>query len=259
MPNAMRATTRIAPLLGMLACLSCAAPPAALPDATSSVVALASGNVLFTMPSGKPKAVVIMLAGSDGAIGIRSDGSIQNGGNFLIRTRPRWVAAGMGYVAVDNAAGDARVGPANQQSIAETVKLVRQRTDAPIWLMGTSAGAPAALDGAAALPPGAIAGVVVSSPVTLAGPRETVFDAPLDRITGPVLIQVHRNDACDITPPDKAPALKAALIRARAVDIQPFQGGSAPRSRPCQAASAHGFLGIEDEVVGAAVMWMASH
>jgi alpha-beta hydrolase superfamily lysophospholipase len=224
----------------------------------------AAQNVLFVAPPSPPVAAVVMFPGGDGRIGISATGSIARPANFLIRTEANWLAHGFLFVAVDAADGRAgtrgdRVGPANLRAIAEIVRAVRQRTTAPIWLLGTSAGAPAAMAGAASLPPGAIRGVVVSSPVTMSGSRDSVFDVPLAQVSVPVLIQIHHDDGCRLSPPINAPRFKAALTSARAVEVQEFSGGGFPRSQPCEPYAQHGFIGLEDQVVNASAAWIVSH
>jgi predicted alpha/beta-hydrolase family hydrolase len=220
--------------------------------------------VLFLAPATPPIAVAVMFPGGDGRIGIYPGGAIMRDGNFLTRTRAKWLARGFLFVAVDAAEGRAgfpgdRVGASSQRAIAEIVRLVRQRTQAPIWLVGTSAGAPAALAGAASLPAGAIKGVAISSPVSTGGKHDTVFEVPLARVTVPVLIQINREDGCQFTPPANATRIKAALTSDRVVEVQEFSGGDLPRSGPCEAFARHGFIGIEDQVVTAAVNWMLTH
>ena len=240
----------------------------AAPDAASNVVTVnidgAPQNVLILSPATKPIAAVVMFPGGDGQIGIGANGSIARPGNFLIRTRAQWLARGFLFVAVDAAAARAsahgdRVGPANQRAIAEIVSAVRSRTPAPIWLLGTSAGAPAAVAGAASLPAGSIRGVVISSPISMPGTHDSVFDAPLARVSVPVLIQIHQQDGCRVTPPANAARIKAALTSAPVVEVQEFSGGAPPRSLPCEAFAQHGFLGIEDQVVNAAANWIVAH
>jgi alpha-beta hydrolase superfamily lysophospholipase len=240
----------------------------AAPDAAGNVVTInidgAPQNVLFLTPATKPLAAVVMFPGGDGQIGVGANGSIARAGNFLIRTRDKWLARGFLFVAVDAAAARAyshgdRVGPANQRAIAEIVSAVRSRTPAPIWLLGTSAGAPAAVAGAASLPAGSIRGVVISSPISRPGTHDSVFDAPLARISVPVLIQIHQQDGCPATPPANAARIKAALTSAPVVEVQEFSGGAFPRSDPCEAFAQHGFLGIEDQVVTAAANWIVAH
>jgi pimeloyl-ACP methyl ester carboxylesterase len=205
-----------------------------------------------------------MFPGGDGRIRILDSGVILQSGNFLIRTRDKWLARGFLFVAVDAPEAQAgvrgdRVGPANLRAIAEIVRAVRQRTSAPIWLVGTSAGAPAAVAGAASLPAGAVHGVVISSPVSQPGSRDSVFDVALARITVPVLIQINRDDGCQLTPPANAVRIKAALTSSRVAEVREFSGGDPPRSGPCEAFARHGFLGIEDRVVNAAADWIVSH
>ncbi len=239
-------------------------PVSAAADAVSITADGAQRNVLILMPSGPPKAAVVMFPGGDGMIGIAPNGAIARDGNFLIRTRDRWLAHGFLFAAVDAAPGQAgtkgdRTGPAMRHAIAEIVRVVRQRTTAPIWLLGTSAGAPAALAGAASLPPRTIAGAIVSSPVSVPGPRDMVFDVPLNTIRVPVLIQVHAEDACRLTPPMNAAAIRTALTGAPAAEVQTFTGGDAPHSQACEAFAKHGFVGIEDKVVDAAAAWVRAH
>jgi pimeloyl-ACP methyl ester carboxylesterase len=259
---AFRRCLVVAVLLGLISVAHAA------PDAASNVVTIIIDgkpqNVLVVAPAAKPVAAVVMFPGGDGVIGITTSGSIARPGNFLIRTRDKWLARGFLFVAVDAAAGRAgtigdRVGPANLRAIAEIVRAVRQRTPAPIWLVGTSAGAPAAVAGAASLPAGSIKGVVISSPVSMPGGHDSVFDVPLARVSVPVLIQIHQDDRCPVTPPANAARIKAALTSAPVVDVQQFSGGSLPRSTACEAFAQHGFFGIEDQVVIAAANWIIAH
>jgi hypothetical protein len=233
-------------------------------DVVTVTIDGAPQNVLFLAPPRPPLAAVGMFPGGTGSIGVFPNGTISPDGNFLIRTRAAWLAHGFLFVAVDAAMGRAgtkgdRVGPSSQRAVAEIVRLVRQRTPAPIWLVGTSAGAPAALAGAASLPKGAIQGVAISSPVSVPGKHDSVFDVPLDRVTVPVLIQINREDACQSAPVSNAPGIKAALTASPVVDLQEFTGGSFLRSGPCESFARHGFVGIEDQVVNAAAIWMLSH
>jgi pimeloyl-ACP methyl ester carboxylesterase len=252
------------PLIGALVALVLSAPVASAATAASVAdvsVEGASRRLLFVAPAAQPAAVVVMLPGGDGVIGIADDGVIARPNNFLIRTRELWLAQGFLFVAVDTPPGQGRdrTSDAGQRAIAAIVAEVRKRSSAPIWLVGTSAGAPAAMTGAASLPAGTIHGVAISSPVSTGGKREAVFDAKLERIAVPVLIQIHEDDGCQLTPPANAPRIKAALTGAPAVEIQQFSGGSFPRSGPCEALAQHGFLGIEDKVVAAAAGWIKQH
>ena len=72
---------------------------------------------------------------------------------------------------------------------------------------------------------------------------------PLQRITIPTLIVSHARDGCDVTPAADAPKLRSRLANAKTVEVAVLDGGSPPRSEPCQAMFQHGFLGIEDKAV----------
>jgi dienelactone hydrolase len=252
------------PVVALLLSLALGSPAGMAADVATVTIDGAPQNVLFVAPASAPVAAVVMFPGGDGRIDLLGSGAILRPGNVLIRTQDKWLARGLLFVAVDAAAGRAgthgdRVGPANQRAIAEIVRLVRQRTKAPIWLVGTSAGAPAALAGAASLPPGAIRGVVISSAVSRPGAQQdSVFDVALAAVKVPVLIQVNRDDACRSTPPADALRIKAALTSSPRVEVLEYSGGEPPRSGPCEAFARHGFLGIEDQVVNGAANFITA-
>ena len=84
----------------------------------------------------------------------------------------------------------------------------------------------------------------------------TVFDAPLDRITKPVLLVHHRDDACPVTPYDNIAALKRRFTASAMVEAVVFGGGEAAQSNPCRSLSALGFVGIERRVIDAIARWI---
>jgi hypothetical protein len=216
-------------------------------------------------PAGPEKAVLVLLTGGDGHLGIRADGTIGNGGNFLVRTRAQWAAKGFLVIIPDTPADRPslfryRLSDGYRGVLQAILAHARTLSDKPIWLMGTSAGTPGALFGAASLGD-AVHGAVVSSAITLPSGNdpETVFSVALDRIRQPVLIQYHTEDRCSVTPPGNEARIKAALTGAGAVELQSFSGGLPPASSACEARAPHGFYGIEDQVVGAASAWMLAH
>lgn len=66
----------------------------------------------------------------------------------------------------------------------------------------------------------------------------------------PVLLVHHRDDACRSTPYVEAHHLSKRF------PLVSVKGGLPPQSDPCQAMSAHGFLGKEAETVDAIAGWM---
>src|ERR1051326_6791875 len=95
----------LAPIFAVLLAILASSSVAA--DAGVSVATVtidgAAQNVLFQSPTVNPAAVVVMFPGGDGRIGIGPNGAIAKQGNFLIRTRPQWLARGFLFVAVDAA------------------------------------------------------------------------------------------------------------------------------------------------------------
>jgi hypothetical protein len=216
-------------------------------------------------PAGPEKAVLVLLTGGDGHLGIRTDGTIGNGGNFLVRTRAQWAAKGFLVIIPDTPADRPslfryRLSDGYRALLQGIVAHARSLSDKPVWLMGTSAGTPGALFGAASLGD-AVHGAAVSSAITVPSGNdpETVFSVGLDRIRQPVLIQYHMADGCFVTPPGNVPRIQAGLTAAGAVALQSFSGGLPPASSACEARAQHGFYGIENQVVDAASAWMLAH
>jgi hypothetical protein len=80
------------------------------------------------------------------------------------------------------------------------------------------------------------------------GPGLSKFD--FATIKAPVLFVHHTSDQCEVTPYSDAARLsdKYPLIS--------ISGGAPPRSGPCDAFSAHGYLGKESETIEQIVNWM---
>src|SRR5579862_4926174 len=193
-----------------------------LPAAAQAVVQdIGGAQVLYAGPA-NPRAVVFMFAGGDGTVSFNAVGQITRlNGNFLLRTEPQWLAQGLGFATLASSSSlmGQRHTPAYAATIARGVDFVRTRTQAPIWLVGTSMGSIAAANGAAHLP-GRVAGVVLTSSV--AGQNrngETVFDSDLGAIAVPALVVSNRGDTCPSAGPGFAPQILAALARAPRKEI----------------------------------------
>ena len=207
---------------------------------------------------GNPAAVLVMFAGGDGAVEITDSGSIGRlAGNFLLRTQPLWLAQGFAIeilAAPNNAplSGQRRT-KAYADAVATAVDFARSRAQAPVWLVGTSAGTTGAANAAAHLS-GKVAGLVLTSSVTRSN-LETVFDTNLAAITEPVLIVADQNDACPGTPPGDAPRIAAALVRSPHKEVV-YVKSDQVSSSPCEAFAPHGFFGIEAAVVQRIADWI---
>jgi len=142
-----------------------------------------------------------------------------------------------------------------RQDIAAVINWIKEKEKAPLWLIGTSRGSVSVAHLAGSLP---VDGAVFTATVTEVSKanKPTAYDADLKKIKVPSLIVHHKEDACIVTPVDSLPAFAAALKNAPKVETILFEGGDPDISGPCKARSAHGFLGIEDRVVGRIIDWM---
>ena len=83
-------------------------------------------------------------------------------------------------------------------------------------------------------------------------------DLALDKIRVPTFVVAHEDDECRVTPPDGAERIAKGLVNAPKVAVKMFSGGAPPGSNPCKAKTAHGFLGIERDVVAAIAAFIKS-
>src|SRR5260221_681127 len=116
----------------------------------------------------------------------------------------------------------AGTGPVSNVSISIASFTIDGESQNILLVAPKSPGAPAAMAGAATLPPKTVAGAVISSPVSVPGLRDSVFDVALAQVSVPVLIQIHQDDSCLLTPPINAARIKAALTSAPVAEIQTF-------------------------------------
>ena len=219
---------------------------------------------LLPTPSRDPVASVILFAGGDGQLGLTDEGMRWGRDNFLVRTRGLFADRGF-LVAVVDAPSDRgdrglaqfRTSAAHAQDIAAVIAELRRLAGKPVWLVGTSMGTLSAANAAARIPEAAD-GLVLTSSVTRRSKTnpDTLMDVDLAEIRLPTLFAHHKNDACKVTPYVDIPGAMRQLKRAPKVELLSFNGGSIPRSEPCEALSAHGFLGIEFEVVDAITAWI---
>lgn len=218
-------------------------------------------SFVVTQPDGPVKSAAILFAGGSGKVKLWKGRGAQTK-NFLVRSRGRFAKRGVLTITVDVPSDRRRKGLVHwrdsdeyRQDIAAVVKWVKSKTNAPLWLIGTSRGSISVAYLAGALP---VEGAVFTATVTEesnAG-KPTAHDADLRKIKVPSLIVHHKEDACFVTPTDSLPAFAAALKNAPKVETILFDGGDPDISSPCKALSAHGFLGIEDAVVSRIVAWM---
>jgi hypothetical protein len=127
-----------------------------------------------------------------------------------------------------------------------------------VWLVGTSMGTVSAANAAARLSTGGPDGLVLTSTVTRQGRErpESVGDVRMKDIGVPTLVFHHRDDACRSTPYADTVGLLRDLRSAPRRELLTFVGGDAPQSGPCDARAAHGYFGLDAEVVAAIAKWI---
>ena len=218
---------------------------------------------LLVRPNGAPVATVVLFAGGNGLLGLGS-GKLGLAGNFLVRNRGRFAAQELLVAVIDSPSDHPggldgfRASAAHAEDVGAVIAALRQEANVPVWLIGTSMGTVSAANGAARLTAGGPDGVVLTSTVTRVGREriETVGDVRLAEIRVPTLVVHHKNDACKATPYADSPSLLRDLKQASKRELLVFDGGDSPRSGPCEAFAAHGYVGLDAEVVTAIVGWI---
>jgi hypothetical protein len=261
--------------LRFIALVFCVAWRFSLPDVASSqqeIVTLQTrpGVTQSYFLTSMPKdlgAVTILFSGSGGLIQLRSENGQPkfNQGNFLVRSRAefvkRGVVAGILDAPSDQQGGwgmtdEFRLGDMHFVDVSAVAgDLAKRFPGTPVFLVGTSRGTISAAATGARLGEG-VAGVVLTSTMFRPASRKSKEPGPglskfdFATIKAPILFVHHASDQCDVTPYSDA---------ARLSDQYPLisiSGGAPPRSGPCDAFSAHGYLGKEAETVEQIVNWM---
>ncbi len=222
----------------------------------------ATQSYLLVKPEAVPQAVAVLFPGGAGNIRLRSeDGRIVFGpNNFLVRTRELFARRAVAAAVMDSPSDQAngmndgfRIGDDHASDIRAVVADLGKRFPGnPVFLIGTSRGTLSAAHAARALGNG-IAGTVLTAAIYVTGGKRSgavLSGSDFDAIASPLLIVHHREDGCRVTP------YSAARRLADKFPLISVSGGKPPESEPCEALSAHGFLGKEEETVAAIVNWM---
>jgi len=212
--------------------------------------------------SEKPVASVILFAGGKGALRLSSlfgSPTINWGkNNFLVRTRELFAKHGFTVSVIDAPSdrktkkvmlGGFRDSKEHVEDIDHVIDYLRKQADVPVWLIGTSRGTESATNIAINSKKHPY-GLVLTSSMSVANNKGTpVTDMDLEKIQIPTLIIANTDDGCNKTPPEGAKEIADKLINSKKVEVKMYTGGNKPISKPCNAMSYHGFLGIENSVV----------
>jgi hypothetical protein len=208
---------------------------------TVSGVSVGGVNAALLTPA-KPHGAIILLAGGDGQIGVRGDGSIAKQGNQLVRTRKAYAARGFAVLV-----------PEIDVDVAAAVNMMKKY--GAVTLVGTSRGTQRAARGIAA---GARPTRLVLTSGFLSdasGDGESVISILGSSAKLPqTLVVHHRHDGCKYTrPAGVAPFLAWSKGKAH---VTWLDGGSS-NDEPCEGHAHHGFNGIDGAVVSAVASFAA--
>jgi dienelactone hydrolase len=212
-------------------------------------------------------AVVVLMTGGPGEVGIFDSGSLRRGGNFLVRSRELFARQGLAVLVLDlpsdrrDLNGSFRDSREHAEDMAAAIRWARQRFGKPVWVVGTSRGTHSAAT-AGLLLQGADGpdGLVLTSTILGRGGARSPVTAlplpelPLQELKMPVLVVHHAQDPCGVCDPARLPELMAKLPAGRS-ELITVSGGESTGA-PCEPLSHHGFNGIEERVVGEIAAWI---
>ena len=220
----------------------------------------------LVVPQGATAALVL-LPGGNGHADLDARGCAQKlKGNSLIRSQELFQREGLATALVDapsdhtgvEGLGGFRAQETHADDLGKVIADLRARVKAPVWLVGTSRGAISAANAAGRLSgPTAPDGVVLTSPVTvgttggrMAWTAQTVQDAPLERISLPLLLVGHAADACLRSPPSGLAGIAQRVKSSRVQSVTVTGGPGARQSglAACEGRSPHAFVEQESEV-----------
>jgi len=214
----------------------------------------------------KPVATVILFAGYGGFLDITKWGIQQPSRNFLVRSRDLFAKRNFITVVIDTPSDFSsvdgilglRATKTHAQDIQKVITKLRQTTDVPLWLVGTSRGTISVANAAARLQENGPDGIVLTATVVEAGGRNSgyVGDVDLEKIRVPTLIVHHDEDDCVVCDFHTAQQLPSKIKNASRIEFVAVSGGKQAQSRSCGPLSEHGFFGIEKTVIDRIAAWI---
>lgn len=222
-----------------------------------------SGLVTHRPDAGRFKYGIALFPGHPGILRLREEeGQIRFdlGGNFLVRSRRHWLDEETLVLTVDapsdqwsSFSQQFREGARYGEDVKVLLEEAGRRYSITDWaLVGTSEGSISAFH-AGRMNPALARRVILTASVFLAGRNGpglsgVEFDGPPGRL----LWVHHEADPCTYTPYRSAQQF-AAKSRSPLLTVR---GGGPARGAPCEARSAHGFVGVEPEAVLAMRSWV---
>ncbi len=213
------------------------------------------------------RAVAVLFSGGRGVIGVRPEGTIRSGRNFLVASRDRFAQNGIIAVVVDAPSDHIddgledgfRESAAHIEDIRLVIRALRRDYKLPVWLVGASRGSTSVASAGIALQDAPPDGLVLTSSISRENRRGgNLLDMKLTEIQVPTLVAHHLNDDCRVTPYDGAVEIADSLTAAANPELLAFDGGD-QTGNACKPFSHHGFLGQRDVVVRTIAAWIHAH
>ena len=182
------------------------------------------------------------------------------GGNFLIRSRRHWLDEETLVISIDapsdqwtSFSQQFRQGPRYGADVAALLAEATRRYSVSDWtLVGTSEGTVSAFH-VARMNPGLAQRLILTASLFVSGRNGPGLSGVNWEGLAPRLLWVHHeSDPCALTPYRSARQF-AEMSRSPLLTVR---GGGPSSGAPCEARSAHGFIGIERETVLAMRSWV---
>jgi pimeloyl-ACP methyl ester carboxylesterase len=203
---------------------------------------------------------VFLFNGGNGYVPFNAKG-MPRGQNFLLKSYPLFAAKATNVVvvgtreAVPQMSDAYRVNehPADIRAIA---KAIQERSNAPIWLVGTSRGTVSVVAAANGDSEKLYAGIVLTSSFVEPKNPLTVVRLDVDKIKIPVLVYHHAADGCRAAKPADAEWAAKRFTNAPIRKFVKVSGGDeVDGGDPCSSGH-HTFIGMEEQAVSDIVGWI---
>lgn len=203
-------------------------------------------------------ATVFLFNGGNGFVPFNKAG-MPRGQNFLIRSYPLFAVKKVNVVVVGTREAVAQMPdeyrvnehPADIRAIGKAVK---EKSDAPIWLVGTSRGTVSVVAAANGDTEKLYAGIVLTSSFVEPKNPYTVVRQNVDQIKVPVLVYHHADDGCRAAKPSDAKWAFSRIKNAPVSRYMEVTGGQYDQD-VCNSGH-HSFKGMEETAVTDIVDWI---
>lgn len=211
------------------------------PDALTNIILIPGGNAgTGELINGIPSSLNLL---------VRSRQFFQNNGfNTFILFRARSVTASAMSTTY-------RADGRHLNEINSLINHIAKLSTRPIWIIGTSMGSISATQAALGIFNKNFRGIVLTSSVTRQAPGN-LSSIDLNQIDKPLLIIHHKQDACFACVPSEALAAFKSIKNSNTREFLMLDGGGPPKGDPCQNQHWHGFIGMEEEVIGRISAWI---